>query len=195
MKVQKSTACESSRKSTSITLGRATFGASISVVASADEIEQLYARYSRSVYRRARELLGDDEAARDATHEVFLRVMRAGGKIPPSISTPTAWFHRVTTNLCLNQLRDSGRRLQILASDYQYETVAEALGEPRAIVRDVLSRVPDELQEIAIYFFLDELTYDEIAALTGLSARTVCSRLTTFRDLISRLSADVRSAS
>ena len=62
-------------------------------------------------------------------------------------------------------------------------------------MRDVLSRVPDELQEIAIYFFLDELTYDEIAALTGLSARTVCSRLTTFRDLISRLSADVRSAS
>ena len=195
MKVQKAPAGKSSHRSTRITLGAALFGASIVVVAEADDIEALYARYSRNVYRRARELLGDDEAARDATHEVFIRVMGAGGRVPPSMTTPTAWFHRVTTNLCLNQLRDCGRRSEILASEYQYETFAEALGEPRAIVRDVLSRVPDDLQEIAIYFFLDELTYEEIAALTGLSTRTVCSRLTTFRDLISRLSADVRSAS
>ena len=45
-----------------------------------DDLEQLYLRYSRSVYRRARELLVDDEAARDATQEVFMRVIRAGGK-------------------------------------------------------------------------------------------------------------------
>ena len=40
------------------------------------ELDQIYARYSKSVYRRARQLLGDVEAARDATQEVFLRDAR-----------------------------------------------------------------------------------------------------------------------
>jgi RNA polymerase sigma-70 factor (ECF subfamily) len=158
------------------------------------ELESIYARYSRSVYRRALQLLGDAEAARDAMQEVFLRVMRAGCAVP-SEPTPTAWLYRVTTNLCLNRLRDRSRRNELLAAKHDVETVAPPVGEARRTVAQVLARVPDELQEVAIYFFVDELTYDEIAAMLGVSRRTVSNRLSAFRELVAGLFPETRSAS
>jgi RNA polymerase sigma-70 factor (ECF subfamily) len=70
-----------------------------------------------------------------------------------------------------------------------------ANGESRAVVLEILGRVPADLQEVAIYFFVDELTYDEIARLTGVSRRTVSNRLATFRDLMTRLFPNPRLAS
>ena len=58
-----------------------------------------------------------------------------------------------------------------------------------------MGRVPAELQEMVVYFFLDELTYDEIARLTGVSRRTVSNRLASFRDLMTRLFPNPRLAS
>jgi RNA polymerase sigma-70 factor (ECF subfamily) len=159
-----------------------------------DDLEQLYVRHSRSVYRRAREMLSDDDAARDATHEVFMRVVRAGGKVPAE-PTCTGWLHRVTTNLCLNQLRDRSRQSNLLTLKHAPETSVQPNGESRAAVLEILGRVPAELQEIAVYFFVDELTYDEIAQLLGVSRRTVSNRLAAFRDLVTRLFPNSRLAS
>jgi RNA polymerase sigma-70 factor (ECF subfamily) len=159
-----------------------------------EELEELYARHSRSVFRRARQLLGDEEAARDATQEVFMRVMRLGGAVPAQ-PTPTAWLHCVTTNLCLNQLRDRNRRKGLLTANYAPDVAVAPGGEARAVVLEILARVPEELQDVAVYFFVDELTYDEIARLMGVSKRTVSNRLSSFRELVGRLFPDVRFAS
>lgn len=153
------------------------------------DLEQLYLRYSRSVYRHARELLVDDEAARDTMHEVFMRVIRDGGKVPLD-PTPTAWLHCVTTNLCLNQLRDRKRRNDLLKK-YPSEQEVAPSGEARAVLIQILNHVPEELQDIAVYFFVDELTYDEIARLLGISRRTVSNRLAAFRGTVGTLFSNV----
>jgi RNA polymerase sigma factor (sigma-70 family) len=154
-------------------------------------VEDLYARHSRVVYRRARELLGDDDAARDAVQEVFVRVIRAEGRVP-SEPSPTAWLYRVTTNLCLNRLRDKRRQGALLAQNYLPADEVRPTGETRATVMRILEQMPAEVQDIAVYFFVDELSYDEIARLTGLSRRTVGNRLAEFRELASRLFPDRR---
>lgn len=158
-----------------------------------EALEQLYARYSRSVFRRARHILGDEEAARDATQEVFMRVLRVGGRVP-SEPTPTAWLYRVTTNLCLNRLRDRKRQNALLSANPSVAAQAP-VGESRAAIADILGRVPEELQDVAVYFFLDELTYDEIGRLLGVSKRTVSNRLQEFRNLVDRLFPGGRLAS
>ncbi len=158
------------------------------------ELDQIYTRYSKSVYRRARQLLGDVEAARDAMQEVFVRVLRSGGVVPAE-PTPTAWLYRVTTNLCLNRLRDRSRQEALLATKLAVDPVVTGPGEARSAVSQILKRVPEDLHDIAVYFFVDELTYDEIAALLGVSRRTVSNRLSTFREIVAGLSADERSAS
>ena len=123
-----------------------------------------------------------------------MRVVRAGGKVPAE-PTCTGWLHRVTTNLCLNQLRDRSRQSKLLTAKHVPDTSVQANGESRAVVLEILGRVPAELQEVVVYFFVDELTYDEIARLTGVSRRTVSNRLATFRDLMTRLFPNPRLAS
>jgi RNA polymerase sigma-70 factor (ECF subfamily) len=166
----------------------------VAAVAGSEGLDLIYVRYSRSVYRRALRLLGDQEAARDVTQEVFLRVMRSGGSVPAE-PTPTGWLYRVTTNICLNRLRDRNRQEALLATKYAVNDVVSPLGEARTIVSQVLQRVPEELQEVAIYFFVDELSYDEIAPLLGVSRRTVSNRLAAFRALVAGLFPETRSAS
>ena len=158
------------------------------------DFEAFYARHSPAVYRRAMQLLGDTEAARDATQEVFIRAFGGDGKAPP-LPTPTAWLYRVTTNLCLNRLRDQRRQSALLATHASNDAAVPATGETRAIVAQILGRVPEELQDIAIYFFLDELTYDEIAPLVGVSRRTIGNRLAAFRELVAQIFPDARLAS
>jgi RNA polymerase sigma-70 factor (ECF subfamily) len=147
------------------------------------ELEDLFRRYSSSVFRRARAILGDGEAAQDATQEVFLRAMNAGGELA-KVSSPIAWLYRVTTNLCITRIRETERR-SVLLRQSQPSTVATP--EPRVdvalTVRAVLREVPDELQEIAVFYFVDHMSQDEIADLVGLPRRTISYRLQQFREL------------
>jgi RNA polymerase sigma factor (sigma-70 family) len=144
-----------------------------------------YEQYGRVVLSRARVLLGDGDAANDALQEVFLRLITSEAHIFDQPS-PTGWLYRVTTNFCLNQLRDEKRRRELLAerdeSRANHSSAALDAPEARALMLEILSRVPEEIQEVAVYRYVDEMTHDEIAELMGLSPRTVGNRLVAFKN-------------
>jgi RNA polymerase sigma-70 factor (ECF subfamily) len=140
-----------------------------------------YERYARLVLNRARELLGDGDAAKDALQEVFLRALTCETCVlgEPSL---VPWLYRVTTNLCLNQLRDDRRRKQLLLErDEVGADTGAGSPETRTIASDVLRRLPSDLQQIAVYRFVQEMTHEEIADLVGVSPRTVGNRLLAFQ--------------
>ena len=149
-------------------------------------LEGLYSRYSRSVFRRARTLLGDHQSAEDATQEVFLRAMNA--REVEFSSAPMAWLYRTTTNLCLNRLRDAKRRGEILAV-WAPERAPQGDADARLVVKRILGQVPEDLQEVAIYHYVDGLSHDEIATIVGVSRRTVGNRLVTFHEHVGELLA------
>jgi RNA polymerase sigma-70 factor (ECF subfamily) len=144
-------------------------------------LEALYSRYSRSVWRRAKRILADDDAAKDVTQEVFLRAIRVDTKDAFEAS-PMGWLYRVTTNLCLNRLRDAKRRAEILSGCPLDETQARD-SDTQILIRCVLERVPAELQDVAVYYYVDELSHDEIASILGVSRRTVGNRLAIFHSV------------
>ena len=144
----------------------------------------LYQSHGAVVFRRARRLLATDEAAWDAVQEIFMRALRHGARFRREAS-PTTWLYRITTNYCLNVLRDAARRqekLEILAQDMA-EGAARADPELRLALGALMLRLPQQLCEIAVYHHLDSMTQDEIAGVMGLSRRTVGNRLKEFQDL------------
>jgi RNA polymerase sigma-70 factor (ECF subfamily) len=154
------------------------------------ELAELFRRYSASVFRRARAILGDGDAAKDATQEVFLRAMNARGELA-AVQSPIAWLYRVTTNLCLTRIRDSERRGVLLRQSQPTPVAtADAPIDVALTVRALLRDVPEDLQEIAVCYFVDQMSQDEIAELVGLPRRTVSYRLQQFiaqvRDRTSR---------
>jgi RNA polymerase sigma-70 factor (ECF subfamily) len=147
----------------------------------AGTVEQLYLRFGPMVLARARVLLRDELAAQDALQEVFVRALRAGHRFRAEAS-PATWLYRITTNYCLNCLRDEVRRSELWSL---HGAEREPAGEPSAAARiqiaQILGRVRPELQEIALYSIVDELSHEEIAELLGVSRRTIGNRLEEFR--------------
>ena len=144
-------------------------------------MEALYRTYGSMVLRRARTLLGDEHAAQDMVQEVFMKAIRAFPSFRGE-SSLTTWLYQVTTNHCLNAIRDGARRRRALERRMPaHEPVAES-AEDRVGVDELLRQLPRELAEVAIYYYVDQMNQDEIAALLGISERTVRNRLRDFRD-------------
>jgi RNA polymerase sigma factor (sigma-70 family) len=145
-------------------------------------MDALYRRWGPMVLRRARAILGDEQAARDTMQEVFLRALGDSARFRHEAS-PVTWLYRATTNLCLNVLRDGARRQRLMALQTPHAPPAGPLPEDKVALAAVLRQVPESLREIAVYYYLDQMNQDEIAEVCGVSRRTVGNRLEEFRAL------------
>jgi DNA-directed RNA polymerase specialized sigma24 family protein len=141
---------------------------------SRSEMEDIFRRYGAMVLRRARRILADDQLAHDVCQDVFVQLLRLGG----SWATPSrvGWLFRTTTNCCLNLIRGSRRRRRFLRLLPPPPRV-----EPSLPVQLLLRGLPEHLQEIAVYYGLDQMTQEEIALVLGLSQKTVSNRIRELR--------------
>jgi RNA polymerase sigma factor (sigma-70 family) len=135
-------------------------------------LEELYRAHGPAVLRRARQILRNDDDARDALQEIFLSL--ADDQPFEHRGGATAWFYLRTTHFCLNRLRDARNRARLRGERGEQAAASEpARGENLVVARDELARLPNEIAEAAIYYYCDEMTHDEIAALMGCSRRHV----------------------
>ncbi len=143
-------------------------------------LADLYARHAGAVFGRCRWLLRDEEGAKDATQEVFARALRALPEFREAAS-PTTWLLRIATHHCLNELRAGRARWREEAARLaELKRDDGVMPERRELVRALLGRAEPEEQEIAVMYYVDELTQAEIAEATGRSLPTVRKRLRGF---------------
>ncbi len=142
-----------------------------------ERIAALYKTYGPAVYRRCLRLLRDPEAARDATQEVFRKLVADGLQDDPDLVLP--WIWRVATNHCLNLRRNAQRRGETeLKPDLD---VAEESEFPeRRLVQKVLSRFDAKTQSIAVGVLVDGMEHEEVAGVLGISRKTVSRKLERF---------------
>src|SRR6185437_7902429 len=132
-------------------------------------LQRLYERYSGHVYGRCRFLLKDDEAARDAVQEVFLKAMDHGSGFRHE-AQPSTWLIRIATNHCLNIIRMQRNKTRQAVAEGKIEIAGpQALwsadrAERRETIRQLLAQVDAECAQVAIYYFVDEMTQEEIGA-------------------------------
>jgi RNA polymerase sigma-70 factor (ECF subfamily) len=118
--------------------------------------------------------------------------------------TVLPWIFRVATNHCLNLRRDARSRGQdALAEDL--DVVPDARGDrpdaypDRQLAQAVLSRFDGETQAVAVGVLVDGMEHEEIAAVLGISRRTVSRKLSRFlenaRKFIARSGAGEESGS
>lgn len=149
----------------------------------AEQAAELYRAYGPAVYRRCVRLLRDREAARDATQEVFVKLVRDASALE-SRETALPWIYRVATNHCLNLLRNAERRGERELPDEL--PVAAARGPEswpdRHLAQRVLSRFDAATQAIAVGVLVDGMEHEEVARALGISRRTVGRKLQRFLD-------------
>jgi RNA polymerase sigma-70 factor (ECF subfamily) len=137
----------------------------------------LFERYGAMVHRRCRDILGKEEAALDATQDVFLRVLERGHLFRGD-AAPSTWLYAMATLQCLQRLRDRtahAAKLDALAS-----ATRAALGvavEDRLALSAFLERQPEEVRLIVYLRYVDEMTLEEVAEVVGYSRKTVSLRV------------------
>jgi RNA polymerase sigma factor (sigma-70 family) len=148
------------------------------------EMARLYIDYGYVLFRRCFAYLGNEAAAQDAVQDVFVRALSAANTFRGD-SSPRTWLCRIADNLCLDMLRRQRRHRVRPIDDSDSGVHASfaseiATGDDRDAVlgaHRLLDALKPEERRLAVLYYVDELTQDEIAAELGLSRRTVGKRV------------------
>lgn len=141
-------------------------------------VADLYRRFAPVVLRRARRFVGGSEAE-EVVHEVFVKVLENLDSFRGEAS-PATWLYRMTTNHCLNSLRNDQTRRNLLSENADAVpsiSGRQVDGETRRFLDELWKRLDHEVALVGVYYHLDGLTHDDIAQLLGVSAATVRNRL------------------
>lgn len=146
----------------------------------------LYEEHSKAVYYLALRFLADPQKAEDVTHDVFLKVYRKLGEFRGESSLRT-WLYRITLNHCQNLKQSwSNRHLVTTADDTIWNTTAAPTESPLRVletkelgarIQQALDELPEEYRLLLLLVADDELSYEEVAALTEQTAAAVRGKL------------------
>jgi RNA polymerase sigma-70 factor (ECF subfamily) len=150
----------------------------------------LVERHRDRVYRQALRILRDEELARDAVQEAFLKAYR-GLRRFEGRSRFTTWLYRLVYNLCLDmKRRDRFSARQVEWDDERPASLPEdAPGrmegpgaaaervELRRGLAEAIDQLPDEARETLVLREVEGLSYAEIAEALRIPKGTVMSRL------------------
>jgi len=103
-----------------------------------------------------------------------------------SESSPLTWILRISTNHCLNMIAADRAKWHERFKRYaQHGEEARQSQSPELerarMVRDLLGRLDAETQQVAVFYWVDEMTQEEIAAALNRSLPTIRKRLEKFR--------------
>ncbi len=164
----------------------------------AEAFAELVERYQQRVVGIMNHLLGNVEEAEDLAQEVFLRVYRNRKKYRPTAKFST-WLFTIANNLALNVMRRRHRKPTVplpaqesgplgprpqeqLAIDPGL-TPAHGLRqrELSAVIRQALEELNERQRMAVVLNKFEEMNYNEIAEVMGLSMKAVKSLLSRAR--------------
>ncbi len=140
------------------------------------------------VLRRCRALLNNEELARDAMHDVFVKLLDKAEDLDDR--APSSLLYRIATNVCLNKIRfrksrpENGEELLeriAHAEDVQAESAA------RSVLAKLFGNSRTDSGAMAVMHLHDGMTLEEVATEFSMSVSGVRKRLQVLRSELHEL--------
>ena len=157
-----------------------------------DAYEILIQRYQQPVYSLVCRLMNDPSDAPDIVQEVFLKVFRNIGSFRGNSSLKT-WIYRIAVNEAYNHRRWFSRHQRqevALGREDGLPSYADSVADPaptpfdqaadhetRALVEKALEKLNPKFRAAVVLRDIEDLSYEEIAAVLEISLGTVKSRI------------------
>jgi len=144
-----------------------------------DALEELIGRLHPRLRGFLQKLLCGPEHVDDAAQDVWLDVFRGLPKLE-SVDSFLPWLYRIARNRAYRLLR---RRDTHMASIENMEPIAdeepldEFSAEDASRVYAALDRLTPEHREVLLLRFIEQMSYDDLAQVTGCPVGTVRSRI------------------
>lgn len=153
-----------------------------------DSFVLLYDAYVQKIYNFIYFRTMHRESAEDLTSQTFIKALEKINSFDPTKGTFQAWIYQIARNLLIDEYR---RRKPVenidgyenLRSEHDLEQETQKQFESEQ-VRKLLAELPEEAQELVAMRLWNELSYAEIADITG---KTEGSLKMQFSRIISKL--------
>lgn len=158
--------------------------------------EQLVIKYQTQVYNLALRMTGNPDDAADMSQEAFLRAWRGLEKFQFESAFST-WLYRLTSNVCIDFLRNAKRRQTVpltytdgegeeqtleLPDETPSPEEAAIYAERQAQMIAAMAQLEPEHRQILTLRVINDLSYSDIAEILQLKEGTVKSRLARARE-------------
>ncbi len=168
----------------------------------------LVGRYKNKLYSYLYRLLGNETDAEEFAQETFVKAYVHADKYR-TIARFSTWLYTIATNLVRNRVRNIKRRpamVSLWSGDHDAEEDGKWLelrddsqrpdldvekGNLKELIQQAIDRIPAKYRPAFVLREIDDLSYEEIAAVTGLRLGTVRSRINRARAHFKRLVAPV----
>ena len=154
---------------------------------SVSDLSALYTQNRSSLIAQARRILRSDADAAEVVQDAFLKFILAAPELDTA-DRAMAYLRTTVNNLCLNVIRATGSRPNLVAldSDTSQERLAEiaaenhipmdatlAAAEDASIIREALSRLSETQRTALVMWEVEGRTTKEIAKAIGTSEKNV----------------------
>ena len=156
----------------------------------AEAFAELYDRRQGGVYRFALRMSGSHAIAEDVTQDVFMALMRDGQAYDSLRGSVATYLYGIARNCVLKRLARDRAFISIndetvdeeIAGDARFITREDPLAELARnetidAVRQAILALPPHYREVVVLCNLQEMNYEQAAAIIGCPIGTVRSRL------------------
>jgi RNA polymerase sigma-70 factor (ECF subfamily) len=129
-------------------------------------------------------MLGDEDDALDAVHDVFIRLLRAEKSLHGRF--PSSLLYTIATNTCLNRIRWKKRRREVGVEDFEALSLFRddrryGEVEARLVMDSILKNETALTRTICFMYHADGMTLKEIGEAVDMSISGVRKRLISFQ--------------
>ncbi|HLQ78531.1 MAG TPA: sigma-70 family RNA polymerase sigma factor [Terriglobia bacterium] len=138
--------------------------------------DELMIRYERQIYRVCYRFVNNRDDAMDLAQEVFIKAFEHLANFRRESSLKT-WLYRIAMNHCINHVKKNAR---------EFVEITEGIGSTRSSVhsdmeererreqfRTLVKRLPPKQKAILEMRINEQLSYEEIATMSGRSISTI----------------------
>jgi RNA polymerase sigma-70 factor (ECF subfamily) len=161
-----------------------------------DSFEELVRRYHRPITAYVYRMTNDYDAALDVSQEIFIKVYNSLARYKTDYKFST-WLYKISRNAAIDYLRRNSHgdvSLDLESDDETYERPLEShspspelereRSEWRSEIYTIVRQLPAAYRELILLRHSEDMSYDEIAEITGLPLGTVKNRLFRAREMM-----------
>ena len=134
-------------------------------------LTELYERYSTDIFRYSFSILKDEDDAKDAVQEVFVKYAESESAFNGNCSYKT-WLLVLTRNYCYNKIKSKGFNHANIEEQLFTKTY-ETDYDTKITIRTALMQLNNEDNELIFLLEYEGYSYKEIAELTNQSLENV----------------------
>jgi RNA polymerase sigma-70 factor (ECF subfamily) len=145
-------------------------------------LRQVYDRFGPAVFHLANGALPTRADAEDVTQATFVAAWLGRGTFDPDRGSLLGWLLGIARRQAIDRLRVRSREQRVAESVQAQPDPAPVLADPdrvvdRLVVADGLAQLPPEQRRVLQLAFYDDLTHQQISAVTELPLGTVKSHI------------------